>query len=60
VRGGRASSGRIEVPAEWRAIVERALAKRPEDRFQDARAMLTAIRAIERVDAKPPRSAGES
>ncbi|MBX3206419.1 MAG: serine/threonine protein kinase [Labilithrix sp.] len=56
----RASSATVDAPPAWRAVIERALAKRPEDRFQDARAMLAAIRALEPAEAKPPRSAGES
>ncbi len=49
-------SGPIEVPEGWKAVVERALAKRAEDRFQDARALLTAIRALRpgAVDQTPP------
>jgi serine/threonine-protein kinase len=41
-----ASAGPIEVPDAWRAIVERALAKKPEDRYQEARQLLAAIRAL--------------
>lgn len=47
-------AGSIDVPAEWRVLVERALAKRPDDRFQDARALLGAIRRIEGRDSKVP------
>jgi serine/threonine-protein kinase len=36
----------VDVPESWRVIVERALAKKPEDRYQDARALLGAIRAL--------------
>ena len=36
----------IDVPAGWRVIIERALAKKPEDRFQDARSLLGAIRSL--------------
>ena len=36
----------LHVPATWRVIVERALAKKPEDRYQDARSLLGAIRAL--------------
>lgn len=36
----------VDVPAGWRAVIERALAKKPEDRFQDARSLLTAVRAL--------------
>jgi hypothetical protein len=35
----------VDAPAEWRELVERALAKRADDRFQDARALLAALRA---------------
>jgi serine/threonine-protein kinase len=37
----------VDAPPEWRLVVERALARRPEDRFQDARALLGAIRALD-------------
>ena len=36
----------LVVPPAWKSVVERALAKRPEDRFQDARALLAALRAL--------------
>ena len=36
----------IDVPAAWRVMVERALAKKPEDRYQDARSLLSAMRAL--------------
>ena len=52
--------GPVDAPPPLRALVERALAKRAEDRFQDARALLGAIRALETTAAEPPRSAGES
>jgi serine/threonine-protein kinase len=39
--------GPVDAPPEWRALVERALAKRPDDRWQDARALLAALRALE-------------
>ena len=41
------SPGPVDAPEAWRAIIEKALAKRPEDRFADARALLNAIRALE-------------
>ncbi len=47
--------GPVVVPEPWKRIVERALAKRPEDRFQDARSLLAALRAL-RGDA--PGSSG--
>ncbi|HVH44467.1 MAG TPA: serine/threonine-protein kinase [Labilithrix sp.] len=46
--------GPVDAPPEWRAIVERALAKRADERFQDARALLAAIRTLEPVESKPP------
>ena len=36
----------IDVPHIWRVIVDRALAKKPEDRYQDARSLLAAIRTL--------------
>ncbi len=36
----------VDAPDAWRVMVERALAKRPEDRYQDARGLLSAIRAL--------------
>jgi serine/threonine-protein kinase len=41
----------VDVPAEWRALVERALARRAADRFQDARSLLGAIRRLESASA---------
>jgi serine/threonine-protein kinase len=35
------------VPEPWRAVVEKAMALDPEDRFQDAREMLESLRAID-------------
>lgn len=46
--------GPVDAPPEWRALIERALAKNAADRFQDARALLNAIRALEATD--PERS----
>jgi serine/threonine-protein kinase len=46
----------VDAPPEWRAIIERALAKRAEDRFQDARALLNAIRALAPAESLPPRT----
>lgn len=40
------AAAEVEVPDAWRVIIEKALAKRPEDRFQDARALLSAVRAL--------------
>jgi serine/threonine protein kinase len=36
----------IEVPDAWRVIIEKALAKKPDERFQDARALLSAVRGL--------------
>jgi serine/threonine-protein kinase len=36
----------IEVPDAWRVIIEKALARKPEERFQDARALLSAVRGL--------------
>ena len=45
----------VDVPATWRKLVERAIAKRPEDRFQDARSLLSALRAARGdVSIAPP------
>ena len=39
--------GPVDAPPEWRALIERALAKNAAERFQDARALLAAIRALD-------------
>ncbi|MDB4935786.1 MAG: serine/threonine protein kinase [Labilithrix sp.] len=44
----------VDVPDGWRVIVERALAKKPEDRFQDARSLLGAIRSLRSEAASAP------
>ena len=44
----------VDVPAGWRAIIERALAKKPEDRYQDARSLLGAIRSLRSEKASAP------
>lgn len=44
----------MDAPPEWRAIIERAVAKHADDRFQDARSLLAALRAVE----QPPVIAG--
>jgi serine/threonine-protein kinase len=49
-----AIEGPIDVPEGWRVIVERALAKKPEDRFQDARSLLGAIRSLRSATASAP------
>ncbi len=53
----------VDVPKAWRAVVERAIAKKPEDRYQDARSLLGALRTL-RADtsaeaAVPSRRADE-
>jgi hypothetical protein len=40
------------VPAQWRAIIDKALAVRPEDRFHDARSFAQALRAVGQTVAK--------
>jgi serine/threonine-protein kinase len=42
--------GPVDAPPELRSIIERALARRPGDRWQEARAMLTALRALEKTE----------
>lgn len=37
----------VDVPPAWRDIIEKALAKKPEDRFQDARSLLAALRQLQ-------------
>jgi hypothetical protein len=56
------STAVLDAPPRWRALIERALAKDADDRFQDARALLAAIRAADRAaeSAAPPKTAGES
>ena len=44
----------VDVPRAWRVIIERALEKKPEDRFQDARSLLGAIRGLRSVQAAVP------
>ncbi len=39
----------VAVPDAWRVIIERALAKKPEERFQDARSLLGALRGLRSV-----------
>ncbi len=49
--------GPVDAPPEWREVIERALAKKASDRYQDARAFLKAIRALEPgYVAAPPSS----
>jgi hypothetical protein len=40
------------VPSEWRVVIERAMAIKPEDRYQDARAFSQALRAVREGIAK--------
>ncbi len=40
----------IEVPARWRAVLARLLAKSPEDRYQNYDALLLDLRALRPVD----------
>lgn len=40
------------VPAEWRAVIEKAMAIRPEDRFPDARSFSQALRTVREGIAK--------
>jgi serine/threonine-protein kinase len=44
----------VEIPSTWRVIIERALAKKPEERFQDARSLLGAIRGLRSETASAP------
>jgi serine/threonine protein kinase len=48
--------GPIDVSPQWRAVIERALAKNADDRFQDARALLVALRALDPLASKPPQT----
>ena len=41
--------------AHWQSFVDRALAKRPEQRFSDAASMKAALLAVTRVAVPPPR-----
>ncbi|MBX3230082.1 MAG: serine/threonine protein kinase [Labilithrix sp.] len=43
----------VDAPPEWRTIIERALAKRANDRFQDARSLLAAIKALDPTSIRP-------
>ena len=51
-----AASDPVVVPQAWKEIIEKALAKKPEDRYQDARSMLSAIRRIGAVESAPASS----
>jgi serine/threonine protein kinase len=50
-----APSAVADVPEAWRAMVERALAKDPDERFQDARSLLSALRALSAEAPAAPR-----
>jgi hypothetical protein len=57
--GGSSVPGRWEVPEakiddRWRAIVDRAMASRPEDRFPDTRAFAAAMHALGEPPSDPP------
>jgi eukaryotic-like serine/threonine-protein kinase len=52
--------GPVDAPAEWRAVIERALAKKPDDRYQDARALLNALRTIEGGASLIPSAPGKT
>lgn len=54
------SPGPVDAPPEWRSVIERALAKRPDDRYPDARALLNALRGIEGGASLLPSSAGNT
>ncbi|MBS2013469.1 MAG: serine/threonine protein kinase [Deltaproteobacteria bacterium] len=43
----------VVVPPVWRDIIEKALAKKPEDRYQDARSMLAELRRIGATETPP-------
>lgn len=47
--------GPIDVSPAFRSVIEKALAKRVDARWQDARALLLAIRAIDPVLSMPPK-----
>jgi serine/threonine-protein kinase len=42
----------VDAPPAWRALVETALARQPDERFQDARTLLAALRALETANAQ--------
>lgn len=43
-----------DVPSAWRSLIERALARNPEARFQDARGLLSALRILRGESVAPP------
>ncbi len=48
--------GPVDVSPEWRKVIERALAKKADDRWPDARALLNAIRALDPDESATPRA----
>jgi len=43
-----------KIPVSWRPVIEKAMAPRPEDRFQDARAFSLALREAEAAARQTP------
>jgi hypothetical protein len=61
IRTGDASAVRLDsgthkahalLPPEWRVIIEKAMAVKPEDRYPDARAFAQALRRLGDAAAK--------
>jgi hypothetical protein len=61
IRTGEASAARLDassqkanafVPPGWRAVIDKAMAVKPEDRFQDARVFAQALRSVDATAAK--------
>jgi hypothetical protein len=61
IRTGEFSAARLDsgtqkatafIPDEWRAIIDRAMAIKPEDRYPDARSFAQALRSVGAVVAK--------
>lgn len=48
----------VDAPPAWRAVIERALARDADDRFQDARALLAAVRALDPAPSSVDVTAG--
>ena len=48
----------VDAPPAWRAVIERALARDADDRFQDARALLAAVRALDPAPSSADVTAG--
>jgi serine/threonine-protein kinase len=55
--GVQPASAAVDAPPAWRALIERALAKEADQRFQDARALLAAVRALEAREEAPSKTA---